>query len=163
MRRRLPPAVLAILGSTMPALAQDVMARENNSIEFVRHLGPRLVTNAKELNELELGLINTQQAVPPPANSALGHGTAPPLQQVDNIRWNVLLLEGYPVCAAIQYHARRVRATFDIFPACFNYNLSCNVHGIRQINLFSGTPTLLWPWRPKETPHPQCSLISWHQ
>jgi len=64
MRRCLPPAVLAIVGSIVPAMALAATARETNRIEFVRHLGPGWWRPQKELNELELSLIDTQQAAP---------------------------------------------------------------------------------------------------
>lgn len=161
MRKFVPSAVLAVLGSTMPAMAQDVTARELNNIELVRLIGSRVVPNAEQLNKLELSLISTHQGVPLAANAALGHGTAPPVQQVNNIWWNVVSPYGYPLCAAEQSGARPVYATFGIYPACLKLNANCTVHGTRYATLYSNVPTPVWPWLPEETLHPQCSLISW--
>ena len=88
MKTLLALSALAVLGSTMPAMPQDVTAREFNGAKLVRFIGPRLVANAEELNKLELSLISTQQVVSPAVTPTLGYGTAPPVQQIDNIRWN---------------------------------------------------------------------------
>jgi hypothetical protein len=154
-------SVLAILGSTVPAMPQDVTARELNGAERVRLIGPRLVANAEELNKLELSVISTQQVLSPAVSPTLGYGTAPPAQQVNNIKWAVVSPNGYPLCVALQYDSGPIYVTFDIFPACFKHNPNCTIHGIRQTTLYYDTPTVLWPWSPKETSHPQCSLISW--
>ena len=66
MRRYLPPAVLAIVWPIAPAIS---LAATANRIELVRQLGPGWWQTAKELNEIELSLIDTQQAAPPAATA----------------------------------------------------------------------------------------------
>lgn len=139
-------------------MAQD--ARELNSIELVPLVGSRVVEDAAQLNKLELAY-ERDQGIPLPANAALGYGTAPPVQQVNNIWWNVVSPNGYPLCVAEQSSSHPPYATFDVSPACFKLDPNCTVHGTRYIILYSNVPTLVWPWSPEEALHPQCSLVSW--
>jgi hypothetical protein len=150
--------VVVIIMAAVPAMARDLTAEELNARELAR-------------------IIGTSKAKPEATTTALGYGTAPPAQQVNNIGvnlwWNIIPnFQGHQqtACVVINYNSNPVYVTFDVYPffVCNNQNNpQCIAH--EKTSVLLGSPQSPQPpnlqpifgFDDGTQPPPQCSLLSW--